>query len=194
MFVHSFKPCGWHFTNFHYYYQTYRSILLRYDCPSWPPTAYSRSFSTATPTPQRRLLIGATSRHSLVCGSYFSTLDIASPLHQPPTATGKGTSSPVVNHLFAWKWDLSGTIMTPSPFSVPITVPFFSLLSLVCGLYLCMLDIASPLHQPQLQAQALFVHHLFTWNLSGFNPPPPEIYLPIPFPFFSLLVLASSFV
>ena len=101
MFVHSFKPCGWHFTNFHYYYQTYRSILLRYDCPSWPPTAYSRSFSTATPTPQRRLLIGATSRHSLVCGSYFSTLDIASPLHQPPTATGKGTSSPVVNHLFA---------------------------------------------------------------------------------------------
>lgn len=78
-------------TNFKLFYgkegkYLYLSILFRYDCPSCPPTAYKRSFRTATPTPHRLLLIGATSRHSLLPGSYFSTLEMASPLHQPPTA------------------------------------------------------------------------------------------------------------
>jgi len=63
-----------------------RSMLLRYEVPSCPPTAYSRSLSTETPTPHRRLLIGATMRHSFDVGSYRSTLEMASPLHQPPTA------------------------------------------------------------------------------------------------------------
>ena len=67
------------------------SMLLRYECPSCPPTAYSRSSSTATPTPQRRLDMGAIMRHSQVWGSNCSTEAIASPLHQPPTAGGGGS-------------------------------------------------------------------------------------------------------
>ncbi|MPC25787.1 hypothetical protein E2C01_018910 [Portunus trituberculatus] len=61
------------------------TLLWMYDCPSWPPTAYKRSDSTATPTPHLRLLIGATIRHSHVVGSNLSTEAMASPLHQPPT-------------------------------------------------------------------------------------------------------------
>ena len=53
--------------------------------------AYKRSLRTATPTPHLRLDICATMRHSLVCGSYRSTLDIASPLHQPPTGESDST-------------------------------------------------------------------------------------------------------
>ena len=111
--------------------RTYRSILFRYDCPSWPPTAYRRSFKTATPTPQRRLLIGATSRHSLVCGSYFSTLDIASPLHQPPTTTSTCTTSPCVNHFvhLSPEWSLPPTpyhLLPSHPF--PNSLPGFSII------------------------------------------------------------------
>lgn len=65
------------------------STLFRYDWPSWPPTAYRRSDSTATPTPHLRLLIGATIRHSHVVGSNLSTEAMASPLHQPPTGNTK---------------------------------------------------------------------------------------------------------
>lgn len=60
-------------------------MLLRYDCPSWPPTAYSKSFNTATPTPHLLLDIGATIFQSTVWGSNLSTEAIASPLHHPPT-------------------------------------------------------------------------------------------------------------
>ena len=39
--------------------------------PSNPPTAYSSRFSTATPTPMRRVSIGATNCHSSRSGSYL---------------------------------------------------------------------------------------------------------------------------
>ena len=59
---------------------------------SCPPTAYRKPLHVATPTPPRRLLIGAHSDHLLVCGSKHSTERRHELPSRPPTAYSLSTN------------------------------------------------------------------------------------------------------